>query len=210
MKTSAFSDCVQAVPMRIVLIMASLMGLAALWWSPKILAAESGHCPALLRHTFPSLQTDGVQNLCQYQGKVVLVVNTASYCGNTNQYEGLEALYARYRDQGFVVLGFPSNDFGSQEPGSNKEIAKFCRLTYGVQFPMFGKSVVVGPRRSPFFQQLEEQTGKRPQWNFHKYLIDRDGRQVLSFEHYVRPDDPNLVKRIRILLDASKPVRRTT
>src|SRR3954470_15406709 len=96
-------------------------------------------CPALLDHTFNRLQTGQSESLCQYQGKVVLVVNTASYCAYTGQYEGLEALYRKYKDRGLVVLGFPSNDFGGQEPGTNTEIAEFCRLTYGVQFPMFEK-----------------------------------------------------------------------
>src|SRR6202790_2215012 len=97
-------------------------------------------CPELLNFTFNRLQTGAPESLCQYRGKVVLIVNTASYCGYTHQYEGLEALYRKYKSRGLVVVGFPSNDFGGQEPGSNKEIAEFCRLTYGVEFPMFEKS----------------------------------------------------------------------
>jgi glutathione peroxidase len=187
-------------------VMAGVAAIALFWTSLSL--AED--CPPLLNHQFPSLTSEASQDLCQYRGKVLLVVNTASYCGNTGQYEGLEALYSRYRDQGLVVLGFPSNDFGGQEPGSNKQIAKFCRLTYGVQFPMFGKSSVIGPNRNAFYRQLEEQTGKRPQWNFHKYLIDRDGRSVMSFEHSVQPDDPRFLEAIRARLDARKLLKRMT
>src|SRR5829696_428503 len=103
-------------------------------------SAVADDCPRLLRHTFNRLQTGQSQSLCQYQGKVLLIVNTASKCGYTPQYEGLEALYRKYKDRGLVVIGFPSNDFGGQEPGSNKDVAEFCRTTYGVQFPMFEKT----------------------------------------------------------------------
>jgi len=108
------------------------------------LAAAAEQCPPLLQHSFTTLQGQTTQSLCQWRGKVLLVVNTASYCGLTAQYDGLEKLYARLRDKGLVVVGFPSNDFGDQEPGNNQEIAEFCRLTYGVQFPMFAKATVVG------------------------------------------------------------------
>src|SRR6476469_9909339 len=115
-------------------------------------AAKS--CPAILHQSFNRLQDEAPQDLCQYAGKVVLVVNTASYCGFTNQYDGLEKLYAKYSKQGLVVLGFPSNDFGKQEPGSSKEIADFCYNTYGVKFPMFAKSEVVGPNVNPLHASL--------------------------------------------------------
>jgi len=150
-------------------------------------------CPAILKQTFNRLQDEAPQNLCQYAGKVVLVVNTASYCGFTNQYEGLEALYAKYGSKGLVVLGFPSNDFGKQEPGNSKEIADFCYNTYGVKFPMFAKSVVSGPAPNPLYVDLIKQTGKTPAWNFHKYLIDRHGKVVESFPSKVTPDDKKLV-----------------
>jgi glutathione peroxidase len=207
MKIALMNDCVQPLAVRVVLSLALLAGLGALFWAPQ---ARAGACPDLLQHRFSGLQSGQSQDLCQYQGKVMLVVNTASYCGNTSQYEGLESLYARYREKGLVVLGFPSNDFGGQEPGSNQEIAKFCRLTYGVQFPMFAKSAVTGPKRNAFFAQLAQRTGKVPQWNFHKYLIDREGDVVFSFEHHIRPDDPRLVMTLHRLLDARKPLRRTT
>lgn len=154
-------------------------------------------CPDLLAHAFPSLQDSRKPiALCQYAGKVILVVNTASYCGYTSQYDGLEKLYADRQAEGLVVLGFPSNDFGQQEPGSDKEIADFCRTTYGVKFPMVGKSVVKGKDANPFYQQLARRTGSTPKWNFHKYLVSRDGRQVVAFESAVRPDDKRLQQQI--------------
>jgi len=162
----------------------------------------SAACPDLLDHSLPSL-TDRTTPLCQFEGKVVLVVNTASQCGYTPQYEGLEALYRRYRDKGLVVLGFPANDFGGQEPGSNGEIAKFCELNYGVSFPMFAKSGVVARNANPFYASLATKTGERPQWNFHKYLIDRSGEKVLSFGSAVTPSDPKLVGEIERMLSAA-------
>lgn len=157
-------------------------------------------CPALLQHQFPRLQDDAPQNLCQYAGKVVLVVNTASYCGFTKQYEGLEALYAKYEKRGLVVLGFPANDFGQQEPGDAKQIADLCYNTYGVKFPMLDKTVVVGPKRNAFYAQLFQATKAAPQWNFHKYLIARDGKTVSSFASDVEPGSKTLVTAIEAAL----------
>jgi len=150
-------------------------------------------CPAILNHSFNRLQDEAPQNLCQYAGKVVLVVNTASYCGFTGQYEGLEALYAKYQAKGLVVLGFPSNDFGKQEPGNNKEIADFCFNTYGVKFPMFSKSVVSGAGRNPLFAELAQATGTSPKWNFYKYLIDRNGKVVDSYSSITGPTSRSLI-----------------
>ncbi|MGN6388295.1 MAG: glutathione peroxidase [Burkholderiaceae bacterium] len=150
-------------------------------------------CPALLDQRFPRLQDEAPQDLCQYAGKVVLVVNTASYCGYTHQYKGLEALYARYRARGLVVLGFPSNDFGGQEPGNAGQIADLCYNTYGVQFPMFAKSVVKGPQANPLYAALAKATGEAPGWNFHKYLIDRRGKAIATYPSQVEPDDPRLL-----------------
>ncbi len=158
--------------------------------------SPSSTCPSLLAHQFPRLQDEAPQNLCQYAGKVVLVVNTASYCGFTGQYEGLETLYARHKARGLVVLGFPSNDFGQQEPGNAKQIADFCFNTYGVKFPMFSKSVVKGKGKNPLYVELTRLTGKEPQWNFHKYLIDRSGKVVANFPGEVAPDSPALVAAI--------------
>jgi len=156
-------------------------------------------CPALLDQTFPRLQDEKPQSLCQYAGKVLLVVNTASYCGFTPQYQGLEDLYGRYRDRGLVVLGFPSNDF-AQEGGSNKDIADFCENTFGVKFPMFAKSSVRGSEANALFRQLALQTGSPPRWNFHKYLIDRDGRAVAHYASTTTPQDRAFVARIEQLL----------
>jgi glutathione peroxidase len=155
--------------------------------------AAAGGCPAILKQTFNRLQDDAPQDLCQYAGKVVLVVNTASYCGFTYQYEGLEAMYAKYAPKGLVVLGFPSNDFGKQEPGNSKAIADFCYNTYGVKFPMFAKSVVHGDHPNPLYVNLIKLTGTAPAWNFHKYLIDRSGKVVASFPSKVTPADKELV-----------------
>src|SRR5215831_8542702 len=164
-------------------------------------AAASGACPSLLDHTFSSL-TDQPTPLCQFQGKVILVVNTASHCGYTPQYQGLEALYRRYKERGLVVLGFPANDFGGQEPGSNKQIAQFCEVNYGVTFPMFAKTSVVGATANPLFRDLTLKTGKRPQWNFNKYLVDRKGEPIAAFGATVEPTDPKFVAQIERLLDA--------
>lgn len=162
-------------------------------------------CPALLRHGFNRLQTGEPQSLCQFRGKVLLIVNTASYCGYTGQYEGLEALYRRYRGRGLVVVGFPSNDFGGQEPGTNREIAKFCRLTYGVQFPMFEKSSVTRISSNPLFAQLAASTGVAPKWNFYKYVVDRRGNAVAAFESETTPSDPKLVRLLEQLLAERAP-----
>jgi len=159
-------------------------------------AATSAACPAILKHQFNRLQDEAPQNLCQYAGKVTLVVNTASYCGFTSQYQGLEDLFVKYQSKGLVVLGFPSNDFGQQEPGSSKEIADFCFNTYGVKFPMFSKAVVVGAKRNALYQELAKATGKTPEWNFHKYLIDRNGKVLASFPSNVAPDNKALLAAI--------------
>ena len=161
-------------------------------------------CPALLDHEFNRLQTGKPESLCQYRGKVLLIVNTASFCGYTHQYEGLEAMYRKYRDRGLVVLGFPTNDFGSQEPGSNKEIAEFCRLTYGVQFPMFEKTTVKTLQANPLYAELVAKTGQSPKWNFFKYVVDRNGNPAGTFASQVEPDDRALTALLEKLL-ADKP-----
>ncbi len=159
-------------------------------------------CPAVLQHTLPRLQDEKPVNLCAYAGKVVLVVNTASYCGYTSQYKSLEALSVRHGSQGLVVLGFPSNDF-SQEPGSGATIADFCESSFGVKFPMFAKSSVVaahGRAVNPLFAALAQRSGRAPAWNFHKYLIGRDGRTVFSFASSVDPKDPVFTRELEKLL----------
>ncbi|HEV3008087.1 MAG TPA: glutathione peroxidase [Burkholderiales bacterium] len=156
-------------------------------------------CPSLLDRKMDTI-LEKPQSLCEYAGKVVLVVNTASQCGYTPQYEGLEALYRKYRDRGLVVLGFPTNDFGGQEPGSNKDIAAFCINQYAIDFPMFAKTEL---KKNPLYADLAKATGAAPRWNFHKYLIDRDGKQVVSFDTRVSPDDPKLVGAIEKLLGSN-------
>jgi glutathione peroxidase len=163
-------------------------------------AQAAGACPALLQHTFPRLQDDKPQDLCQYAGKVLLVVNTASYCGFTPQYKGLEALHARFAGKGLVVMGFPANDFGQQEPGDSKQIGELCFNTYGVRFPMFAKSAVTGREANPLYQALTKASGQAPRWNFHKYLVDRKGQVVGSFASETKPDDAQLVARIEKVL----------
>jgi len=158
-------------------------------------APADSACPPILQHTFARLQDEKPQSLCQYAGKVVLVVNTASFCGFTPQYKGLEELDRKYRDKGLVVLGFPSNDF-AQESGSNKEIADFCESTFGVKFPMFVKSSVRGGDANPLFKELAKQTGTTPKWNFYKYLIARDGKVVDAYSSMTSPDDKAFIQTI--------------
>ena len=154
-------------------------------------------CPPLLDRSLQTLDERN-QSLCQYAGKVLLVVNTASQCGYTPQYDGLEALYRKYRDKGLVVLGFPMNDFGGQEPGSNKEISTFCVNQYAIDFPMFAKTELGS---NPLYAELRKATGEAPKWNFHKYVVDRSGKRVQSFATRVEPNDPKLVGAIERLLE---------
>jgi glutathione peroxidase len=158
-------------------------------------------CPPGLDFSARPLLEKAPLHLCEaYAGKVVLVVNTASKCGFTPQYEGLEALYREYGPRGLVVLGFPSNDFANQEPGTEAEIGKFCRSTFGVQFPMFEKTVVRGDSAHPFFRHLAQTSGDVPDWNFHKYLLDRSGRVVRSFGPLTTPTSEKLRSAIEALL----------
>jgi glutathione peroxidase len=157
----------------------------------SVLAAE---CPALLNHQFKTLQGESI-DLCQYRDKPILVVNTASKCGFTPQFEKLEGLYSRYKAKGLLVIGFPSNDF-RQEFKSDAEIGSFCKLTYGVKFPMVSKGAVTGAQANPFYKQLAAATGQEPQWNFHKYVIMPGGKTVHSFMSVTAPDDPAVMKLI--------------
>ena len=197
------------MPRLLAALPAGLLGMLSVSASPQLqaaapVAAASGNCPVLLNHTFPRLQDEKPQSLCQYSGKVLLVVNTASYCGFTSQYQGLEDLYARYKDRGLVVLGFPSGDF-FQEKKSNEEIAEFCENTFGVKFPMFAKSSVRGSGASAFYKQLAQQTGVTPKWNFYKYLIGRDGQAVAAYASTTGPGDAKLLQTLNEQL--AKPVR---
>ncbi len=165
------------------------------------MTASANQCPELLDVEVRKLASDDKVKLCdEYRGKVVLIVNTASKCGFTGQYEGLEKLYADYKDDGLVVLGFPSNDFGGQEPGSEEKIQSFCRLTYSVQFPMFEKTHAKKGNAGPLYQKLGEAAGEYPRWNFHKYLIDRDGNLVASYSSFTKPQSGRLVRAIEGLL----------
>lgn len=161
---------------------------------------QHSHCPPLLDHSFPSLTGGKPIRLADYAGQVILAVNTASECGFTSQYDGLQKLYAELKDRGFVIIGFPANDFGGQEPGTDKEIAGFCRMNYGVEFPMAAKSAVTGAAANPFFRQLVEASGTRPKWNFYKYLINRDAKEVVAFSSLTKPDSKSLRKKIEQFL----------
>jgi glutathione peroxidase len=164
--------------------------------------------PALLDLDYRPLASKTAINLNEkHGGQVLLVVNTASKCGFTPQYEGLEALQQRFGPGGFSVLGFPSNDFRGQEPGSEEQIQEFCTLTYGVKFPMFEKVHVTGPETTALYQRLQAATGVSPGWNFHKYLVARDGRVVGNWPSKVKPDDPALVAAIERELKAAPPKR---
>ena len=170
--------------------------LLCTWASLKAQELES-KCSPLLDHEVKKLLSGESVNLCEaYSRKVVLVVNTASKCAFTPQYEQLETLYDRYKDRGFVVLGFPSNDFGNQEPGSEKKIQNFCRLTYGVQFPMFAKTRTAKAYADPLYRALGEAAGRYPSWNFHKYLLNREGQLVKDFTSATSPDSRHVVEAI--------------
>lgn len=175
------------------------LGLWALCMVPVQAATPQAACPTVLQHTHLRLQDEKPQDLCQYAGQVVVVVNTASYCGFTPQYKGLESLYSRYKSKGLVVIGFPSNDF-SQEPDSNAKIADFCENTFGVKFPMMAKTTVRGPQAAPLFQQLAQRTDTTPKWNFYKYIISRDGREVKAFSSMTGPTDRSFVSEIERML----------
>ena len=172
-----------------------LFFLCAIFIGAESFAKE---CPPLLDFNVRTLNDQTVVNLCEkYQGKVILVVNTASRCAYTDQYDSLEKLYREYKDEGFVVLGFPSNDFGYQEPGTEKQIKDFCRLTYGVDFPMFAKTHVAERSADPLYKALATASGTYPQWNFHKYLIDRNGQLVADYRSGVDPLDQSVTRDIK-------------
>ncbi len=162
-----------------------------------------------LGHTVKTIDGQDA-NLADYKGQVVMIVNVASQCGLTPQYEGLEKLFETKKSKGFVILGFPANNFGGQEPGSNDEIAQFCKSKYNVTFPMFAKLSVKGTDQHPLYKQLCGQPapiGGNPKWNFTKFLIDRDGNVVARFDSGTKPDDKQLVAKVDELLgkDAAKP-----
>lgn len=179
--------------------------LAAVLATP--VAADAAACGVLGDANFRPLAGKEPVNLCaRFGGDVLLVVNTASKCGFTPQYEGLEALHQRFGDKGFAVVGFPSNDFMGQEPGTEEQIREFCTLTFGVQFPMFEKVTVKGDDAVPFFRALAAGAGGTfPKWNFHKYLIGRDGQVIADFGSRVKPDAPELIAAIEQAIAATRP-----
>jgi glutathione peroxidase len=182
--------------------MKRMLFIATLLLTASVNAAAA--CPPLLNFNLADI--DGkVRNLCTYAGKVVLVVNTASQCAYTGQYKGLQALSDKYGPQGLVVLGFPANDFGGQEPGSNARIKNFCEVGYQVDFPLFAKSGVTQANANPLHEALAKATGERPRWNFHKYLIDRSGTRALSFASQVDPESKEMLRAVESLLKA-RPV----
>jgi glutathione peroxidase len=162
-----------------------------------ILSSQTANaaCSELYNHQLTTLQGK-LLNLCDYQDKPILVVNTASKCGFTPQFEALESLYKKYKEQGLLVIGFPSNDF-KQDPGNNKQIGDFCKLTYAVEFPMISKSSVSGANANPFYKQLIAKTCIEPQWNFYKYVILPVGKQAFAFESTVLPDSAEIMGKIK-------------
>lgn len=171
---------------------AAVLGLLTVGAS---LLANAAACPELYNHQFKTLQGQQI-NLCDFQDKPILVVNTASKCGFSPQFEALEGLYKKHKSQGLLVVGFPSNDF-KQELSEDKAIGDFCKATYGVNFPMTAKSSVVGANTNPFYKQLAAKSGQAPMWNFYKYVITPGGKQVYAFESTVAPDSAEIVGKIK-------------
>ena len=183
--------------------------LAAVVAATLLVAGAALAASGLLAHSYRPLAGKTPVNLERtYGGHVLLVVNTASKCGFTPQFEGLEALHAKYKGKGFAVLGFPSGDFREQEFTDEKQIQEFCTLTYGVKFPMFEKVHVVGEKATPFYKALAAASGETPKWNFHKYLIGRDGRLLASWGSRTKPDDKAIVDAIEQALKAPRPAKR--
>ena len=179
------------------MICPTLLGLILIFGSTAAMASE---CPSTLKFIKRKLNSSETVNLCEaYQGQVVLVVNTASYCGFTKQFKGLESLYEKYKDKGLVVLGFPSHDFNQEDQDEGKA-AELCELTYGVKFPMFEPVSVRGSDADPLYRILAKQGDKTPKWNFYKYLLDRQGRVVGAFNSMTKPESDTLIKAIENVL----------
>lgn len=176
---------------------ASKIGLSTLLSMILLSVANmaSAACSGLYNHQFSTLQGEKI-NLCDYQNKPILVVNTASKCGFTPQFEALEGLYSQYKDRGLLVIGFPSNDF-RQELSDDKQIGDFCKLTYSVKFPMITKSSVTGKTANPFYKQLIEKTGQSPSWNFFKYVILPGGNDIYAYSSDVKPNSAEIVSKIK-------------
>ncbi len=170
-------------------------------WSLKRTKKHSAHVNAYA-FEFKTLVGNAPLPLSNFKSKVLLIVNTASKCGFTKQYEDLEKLYSQYQSKGFTILGVPSNDFGSQEPGTSKEIQDFCKINFGVTFPLTSKEKVVGSNAHPFYIWAKERLGllSSPKWNFHKYLIDKEGEVVQYFYSTTSPLSKNIKENIELLL----------
>lgn len=183
----------------------SKRSLALLSACALLLASTAAFAGGLLDHSLRPLSSKTPVNLERsYGGQVVLVVNTASKCGFTPQFEALEAMHAKYKGKGFAVLGFPSGDFKSQEFDDEKQIQEFCTLTYGVKFPMFQKVSVVGATATPLYRDLAKAAGDAPKWNFHKYLLGRDGQLLGNWGSRTAPDDAAIVAAIEQALKAPR------
>jgi len=179
----------------------ALMLFYILAFNSYTFATESQSCPETLSFKKEKLAENKVIDLCnEYQGKVVMIVNTASFCGFTRQYKSLESVYRKYKDQGFVILGFPSNDFGEQEPGNENQIKDFCERTYNIKFPMFEKTAVSKGTNDPLYKTLAKISGEYPSWNFHKYLLNRHGKLVASIPSKIDPENPKIIQKIESLL----------
>jgi len=179
-----------------------IKGYAAALLSLSLFTSLSyaNECPSVLKFMKRKLNSQETVNLCdEYAGKTLLVVNTASYCGYTPQFEGLEALYRNYKDKDFAVLGFPSHDF-NQEDSDEGKTAELCELTYGVKFPMFEPISVKGDDADPMYLMLKNATGKAPSWNFNKYLIDSSGKQITHYPSSTKPTDAAFIADIEALL----------
>ena len=157
-------------------------------------------CPNLLDHELRILDSNKTENLCKYKDKVIMVVNVASRCGFTYQYESLQKLYSKYNNEDFVILGFPSRDFMFQEYNSEDKVKEFCESTYGVSFPLFATSSVKGSKANDFYKDLNSKTGKAPSWNFTKILISKNGSETHVFSSNVEPNDQSILSKIEKLL----------
>lgn len=167
--------------------------LAAILISPF---ASANQCPDVLKFMKRKLNSQETVNMCsEYKGKTLLIVNTASYCGFTPQFEGLEKLYSSYKDKGLVVLGFPSHDFNQEDEDEGKT-AELCELTYGVKFPMFEATSVKGDNADPLYRMLAKKSGTTPKWNFYKYLVDKNGNVVDTYSSFTKPSDGDFIEEI--------------
>jgi len=165
------------------------------------ISLQSHACPDLLDNEMRVLDSSNTQNLCEYEDNVILVVNVASRCGYTYQYEGLQSLYDNYKDSGLVVIGIPSRDF-MQEYKNESDVAEFCSTEFGVDFPMYATTKVRGKKAHPFYKKLKKETGREPSWNFNKFLISRDANKVIYFDKKVKPESKELVQKIEYFLES--------